>query len=339
MAAARLKDVAERAGVSVKTVSNVVRGEVRVAEATRSRVLSAIDELGYRPNTSARRLRTGRSGVIALAVPELTGYFSEFVACVFAEATSHGLTVMIEQTGGDPRAELRIATGSGDQVVDGVILSPLRLSPADLAAHERRLPLVLLGERDYDVPADHVLIDNVAAARAATLHLAAAGRRRLAALGAQQGQFATTSQRLHGFQLALHEAGLVFDPRLAPPLPDLLRRHGLDAMRGLLASGPPPDGVFCFNDEVAHGALRALHEAGLRCPADVAVVGFDDIDESRYAVPSLTSVAPDKPALARAAVSALLARIGEPEARPHAVLHAPWDLRIRESTVGGTVSP
>lgn len=141
MAGARLKDVAERAGVSIKTVSNVVRGEIRVAEQTRERVLRAIAELDYQPNASARHLRTGRSGIIALAVPELVApYFAELAAEVIAAAKKRGCTVLIEDTGGDPAEELRIACGLSDPLIDGVLLSPLSLDEAMLATRERRVP-------------------------------------------------------------------------------------------------------------------------------------------------------------------------------------------------------
>jgi DNA-binding LacI/PurR family transcriptional regulator len=333
MAAARLKDVAERAGVSIKTVSNVVRGTVRVAEPTRQRVLAVIAELDYRPNTSARRLRTGRSGVIALAVPELTiAYFAELATAVIAEAKGLGLTVMIEQTGGDPREELRVACGAGDPVIDGVILSPLRLEQNRLAHRERRLPLVLLGERDYEVPADHVLIDNVAAARDVTAHLVGTGHRRIAAIGVDEPTSATSRQRLRGFQLALHDAGITFDPRLAPLVTDYRRADGARAMRALLDLPDPPDAVFCFSDPLAFGALRAAHEAGVRIPQDIALAGFDDTEEACYAVPSLTTIAPDRTELARLAVHALLARIADETERPHTMRHAPYALIVRESS-------
>ncbi|MEU2358904.1 LacI family DNA-binding transcriptional regulator [Streptomyces misionensis] len=337
MAAARLKDVAERAGVSVKTVSNVVRGEARVADATRRRVLEAIAELDYRPNTSARRLRTGRSGMIALAVPHLTvGYFAELATAVLAEAKAAGLTVMIEQTNGDPEEEFRIASGAGDPLIDGVILSPLNLDQSRLVRRERRVPLVLLGERDYDLSADHVLIDNVAAAREATAHMAALGRRRIAAIGVEQPVSATGRQRLHGFQLALHEAGLPFDPRLAPVVGEWRRADGAAAMRALLTLPQPPDAVFCFSDLLAMGAMRAVYEHGVRIPDDVALAGFDDTEEARYATPSLTSVSPDKRGLARLAVDALLTRITEPTEHPQVVLHARHTLQVRESTCRDT---
>ncbi|HWM37657.1 MAG TPA: LacI family DNA-binding transcriptional regulator [Streptomyces sp.] len=334
MTGTRLKDVAERAGVSIKTVSNVVRGNVRVAEPTRQRVINALAELDYRPNASARHLRTGRSGVIALAVPELVQpYFAELATAVINAARKHDVSVLIEDTGGDPAAELRVACGLSDPLIDGVLLSPQRLDQATLARRERRVPLVLLGERDYEVPADHVLIDNVLAAQEATAHLLTGGRRRIAAVGFQADPvFTTSQQRARGYLKALESAGLHHEPELTPIVPAFTRGDGMTAMRSLLALREPPDAVFCFSDLLASGVVRAAHDAGRTVPGDIAVIGFDDVEETRFSVPSLSTVAPDKPQLAQLAVDALLARVaGDPEA-PHTTLHAAHRLVAREST-------
>jgi DNA-binding LacI/PurR family transcriptional regulator len=338
MAGARLKDVAERAGVSIKTVSNVVRGEARVAEQTRQRVLRAVAELGYQPNASARHLRTGRSGIIALAVPELVApYFAELAAEVIAAAKKHGCTVLIEDTGGDPEEELRIACGLSDPLIDGVLLSPLGLDEAMLADRERRVPIVLLGEQPYRIPADHVLIDNSAAAREATEHLLRLGRRRIAVIGQPPGRaHATTVQRMHGFLTALHAAGVPHDPRLVPDTWAFTRADGASAMRVLLALDERPDAVFCFSDLLASGAMRAAHEHGLRVPEDLAVVGFDDIQEARYGVPSLTTVSPDRSEIAELAVEALLRRITTGAEAPYRRLTAGYELVVRESTRSGS---
>jgi DNA-binding LacI/PurR family transcriptional regulator len=167
----RLKDVAERAGVSVKTVSNVVNGYQHVRPDTRARVEEAIAELNYRPNLTARNLRKGRTGLIALAVPELDSpYFAELARHVIAAAAEYGWTVLVDQTGGGREQERAAALGIGDRVIDGLILSPLALTADDLAVLAG-LPMVLLGERVHHGPADHVAIDNIAAASEITAHL------------------------------------------------------------------------------------------------------------------------------------------------------------------------
>ncbi|MGW5667852.1 LacI family DNA-binding transcriptional regulator [Micromonospora sp. NPDC003776] len=328
----RLKDVAERAGVSVKTVSNVVNGYQHVRPDTRARVEQAIAELNYRPNLSARNLRKGRTGVIALAVPELDiPYFAELARHVVTAAAAHGWTVLIDQTGGGPEQERKAASGIGDHMIDGLIFSPLALTADDLAGLDG-MPMVLLGERVDHGPADHVMIDNVAAAREITAHLLGLGRRRIAAIGSQRTpEGASARLRLAGYAAALAEVGVDYDERLVAPAPAWHRADGAAAVRHLLSTGVRPDAVFCFNDTLALGALRALHEAGLRVPEDVAVAGFDDIEDGRFSIPTLSTVSPDKEGIARRAVDLLAERLsGDPGAPPRELI-APHRLALRES--------
>ncbi|MBF8186724.1 LacI family DNA-binding transcriptional regulator [Nonomuraea sp. K274] len=335
-----LKDVARLAGVSVKTVSNVVNGYVHVTPATRTRVEAAIKELDYRPNLSARNLRQGRTGIIALAVPELDiPYFAELARLVVARAEERGLTVLIDQTGASKEREQLVAEGFRAHLIDGLILSPLALTPEDLAARMDNTPMVLLGERVYEGPADHVVVDNVAAARKATLHLAALGRRRIAAIGAQDDAAAESSRlRLAGYRQALREAGLPADDRLVVPVRDYHRADGAHAMARLLDSGQTPDAVFCFNDLLALGALRTLLERGHSVPGEVALVGFDDIEDGRYATPTLTTISPDKQAIAGLAVDLLADRMAKRVVQGSRVeareIRVPYRLVIRESTSG-----
>jgi DNA-binding LacI/PurR family transcriptional regulator len=333
-ARASLKDVARLAGVSPKTVSNVIHGYAHISQETRGRVQRALDELNYRPNLSARHLRAGRSGVIALAVPELgIPYFAELADCVIRAAEGHGWTVLIDQTGGQAERERLVTAGIRDQLIDGLILSPLALGPEDLQRRTDDTPMVLLGERIHDGPADHVAIDNVAAAKAATAHLVGLGRRRIAAIGDQRDVPGTAWLRLAGFTEALGEAGLTLDQRLVMPAPSYHRQDGAEAMTRLLDLEPPPDAVFCFNDLMAFGAIRAILSRGLRVPGDVAVVGFDDLEEGRFSTPTLTTISPDKQQIARLAVSLLHERLGNGRELPPRELQADFSLVVRESTV------
>lgn len=328
-----LKEVAERAGVSMRTVSNVVRGTGRFSEATRERVLRAVEELGYRPNTAARRLRTGRSGVLLLAVPELTmPYWAELAEHLLREAAAHGCTLLVEVTGGRPEAELEIALGRTDPLVDGIILSPLALDDRAAVRAPDPTPLVLLGERVHDLPCPHVTVDNTGAAREATAHLLARGRRRIAVVGRQGAPHAATSAtRLTGHRQALEAAGLAYDETLAPPVAAYHRADGAAAAHALLDLPEPPDAVFCFADTLAEGVLHAARERGLSVPGDLAVVGFDDIEAARYTAPPLTTVAPDKRELARLAVTALLEGVDGARATRPRVLPAGYRLVVRES--------
>src|SRR3954454_12257889 len=190
--AVSLKDVARAAGVSIKTVSNVVNDYPFVSPDTRSRVQSVIDELGYRPNLSARRLRSGRSGLIAPSIPEIAApYFAELADAVVTSAEARGWTVLIDKTGGQRGHEQQTAAGIRDNVVDGTIASPLAMTAADIellgspdpiGLLATRPPIVLLGERLAHVTVDHVAIDSVEAARQATQHLLGLGRRTVAVI-------------------------------------------------------------------------------------------------------------------------------------------------------------
>lgn len=328
----RLKDVAARAGVSVKTVSNVVNGYEHVTPATRARVEVALADLGYVPNLAARGLRNGRTGVIALALPELHApYFAEIAHHVVRAAAERGWTVLVDETEGRLDRERQVAAGIRANLIDGLILSPLALTVADLDGRADAVPLVLLGERVRTAVADRVAVDNVRAARDATAHLIGRGRRRIAAVGLQRSAPGVSARlRLQGYRQALRAAGLPVDPALEVPAAAWHRADGAAAVRALLDRGERPDALFCFNDLLALGALRALHEAGLRVPADVAVVGFDDIEEGRYSVPTLTTVSPAKDRIAGTAVDLLVARLTAP-APPRRVV-APYELVVRESS-------
>jgi DNA-binding LacI/PurR family transcriptional regulator len=199
------------------------------------------------------------------------------------------------------------------------------------------VPIVLLGERLLGAPYDHVVIDNVAAARAMQ-HLLGLGRRRIAAVDLREERGDTPRLRLRGYTETLTQAGIAIDQSLIVSTPTTRhgRMEGIESMRRLLALEHPPDAVLCFNDLVALGAMRVLQDAGYRVPDDVAVVGFDDIEEGRYAAPRLTTIAPDKVEIGRLAVSILLGRVNGSRTVPSELIQPPFQLIVRESTAGPT---
>lgn len=329
---ARLKDVADRAGVSFKTVSNVINNHPNVTEKTRAKVLKAIEELRYRPNMTARSLRHGRSGFLAFALPELTSpYFASLASAIGAVAKRQGLIVLIEETFGEPERE-RVVLDGLDSLIDGVIFSPMATPARDVAARSDSTPMVLLGERGHPAGYDHIAVDNVRAAREVTEHLLGLGRRRVAAIGAERGA-GTGGLRARGYRTALDQAGIGVDPAIVVSRLRYDRPSGARAMASLLDSGQDVDAVFCFNDLMALGALRVLRERGYKVPDDVAVAGFDDIEDGRYSSPSLTTVAPDIPFLAEEVVRLVLRRLADPGAKAERI-EVPFDIRIRESTTG-----
>jgi LacI family repressor for deo operon, udp, cdd, tsx, nupC, and nupG len=330
---ATLRDVAAHAGVSPRTVSNVVNGFTHVSPGMRTKVQASLDALNYRPNLMARGLRRGRTGIITLLVPDITvGYFAELAHEVVERATDLGATVMVDETGGDPARERALLdTAAESSWVDGVLLSSLGLAEEDLAGLGSRMSVVLLGERTAGSALDHVGIDNGAAAYDAVTHLVQGGRRRIMAVGGHGDPLDMTSRlRLEGYARAMAKAGLSPVGGHAPT-PDYSRESARTVVHELVDRPEPPDALFCFSDDLAVGALRALHEAGVRVPAEVAVVGFDDIGLAAYLNPTLTSVRQDRAAIARGALDILHGRIDGDDGPPRDVA-VPHELVVRASS-------
>lgn len=334
--ATTLHDVARLAGVSAKTVSNVVNDYPHIKASTKERVLQAIAELGYRPNLSARGLRSGRSGVISLIIPDLrNSYFAELADAVMHAADERGLSVLIETSGGDRAREAELLRGARLRAVDGVLYSALQLGDDDLSiVDEVTIPMVLLGERMFSAPHDHVTMRNTEGIRAATAHLLAQGRTRIVAFGAHRADIVSSaSLRLAGYRAALDEAGVAFDQALVRDVGAWNRLNGALGMRALLDQGVPFDGIVAFNDALALGAMRVLSEHGVGMPREVSIIGFDDIDEGRYSLPSLSTIAPGREQIARTAVDMLVERIAGDDADvPPRRVFADFELVQREST-------
>ncbi|GAA1807637.1 LacI family DNA-binding transcriptional regulator [Agromyces neolithicus] len=341
-----LKDVAAIAGVSYRTVSNVISGRTPVSLPTRARVEAAIAQVGYRPQLAARQLRVGRSNLLTLSVPFLSlPYFAQLAHAVVGAAEQVGYDVVVDETHGDPERELRAASGYGALLTDGIVLSAMSINDTQIVAARGRTPLVVLGERIRAARVDRVVVDSVTSTRDATAHLIASGRRRLGFLGtvpdASSGASAA-DLRLEGFRTALRAAGLDADPRhivavsawdSSAPDGDYSREEGyartlalLDGIDGIDGL----DGLVCANDMLAVGALRAFREAGIDVPRRVAVVGWDDSPESAFTAPALTSIAPDIAGIARLAVASVLRLVDDPRSPPR-VEQAPYRLVRRES--------
>ncbi|MBT2503543.1 LacI family DNA-binding transcriptional regulator [Curtobacterium sp. ISL-83] len=312
MAKVRLQDVAEVAGVSMKTVSNVVRNRPIVRPETRERVERVIKDLGYRPNLRGRSLATGRTGMIALAFPDLrVPYFAELAHVVSDVAAERGYRLLIEETGGTVEGERAIASAAEAGIVDGVLFQPARLSGTEIAMHRLDVPMVLLGEGPAPLSVDRVMADNVAGATLVTQHLAALGRRRIGFLGHEERERSSTSDiRLLGYQAGLEASGLALDMSLLISSESVSPLHAANALRAALDAGLQIDGLVCRDDQAAVGALRALADHGISVPDQVAVTGWDDIDMAAFTLPSLTSLRVDTRQLAARALDLLAERIG-----------------------------
>lgn len=315
-----LQDVADRAGVSMKTVSNVVRDYRHVSPKMRERVQAAIDELGYRPNRIGRSLATGRSHMIGLAFPDLRRpYFAE-LAHVFARvAEARGYRLLLTETGGTGDGERAVLDDHEAGGVDGFIIQPQVMTATELDALRHETPIVFLGEDRQPVGADQVAIDNVEAARSAVAHLVRMGRRRIGFLGHESGPLSRTSAlRLEGYRDALTKAGLPFEPGLLVPRGEGDALGAEVALGEALDRGLEIDALLCREDLAAIGALRAFHRREISVPGEVAVIGWDAIDLGASTVPSVTSVAPDTHDLAERALDLLLLRLdGDSEPGRH----------------------
>lgn len=325
--------VGARAGVTARTVSNVLAGRTHVRPETRDRVMRAVEELGYRMNTSARGLRTGRTGAITLAIPDLAiDYFCELARTVMVESRRHDWTVVIQQTGAVRQAELAILAGVDRQHSDGLIFQPHALGPGDERYLTGKDRLVILGDRIWNGPVDHVGMANTEGARAVTEYLIGRGYRRIAAIGVNPSVSTTSaaSLRYEGYVQGLEAAGREVIPDLVEVAEEWHRRDGAVAMAHLLELPEPPDAVFCFNDDLALGALHAVAARGLTVPDDVAVAGFDNGPAGQFAVPALTTLDPSTRQIAKHAVDLLAARVEGRSYAPREIV-TDFSLVIRKS--------
>ena len=336
-----LRDVAELAGVSIKTVSNVVNDYPHVRDSTREKVREAILQVGYRPQVAAQHLRTGASKMITLAVPSLTfSYFSHLAQEFIDEAQRRGQTVVLHSTSGGAEAERNVLEGFNRVLGDGVIFNPLMLEEEQFARMERTSqPTVFIGEHlPEQLPqgSDYVRIDNVGAAHAATTHLLETGRRRLGFIGVidtDQGlqPHSSGSMRRDGFFAALREHGLPETTEALQAVDAWHRPDGFEGAEMLLERVPDIDGIVCGNDELAIGAIAKLRQLGRRVPEDIAVIGYDDTPDAAFTTPTLSSISPDKATLASTALDLLTERIRGHDGPPRTV-DTPYSLVVREST-------
>jgi DNA-binding LacI/PurR family transcriptional regulator len=325
-----LEDVAAVAGVSAKTVSNVMLGRNEVSAATREAVLAAVAEIGYKVNLAGRGLASGRTGRVAVVVPNVyQPYFAELAERLIVALERHGLTTML-RIAHDGAAERAAVLGPTTRDVDGVIFCPHVVLPEGETVAARR-PVVQLG--GAPTPRwDCVVMGERVGSEAVTRHLLETGRRRIAVLWNAAPGASPEGDRFEGHLAALAAFGLRHEEELVVSGSDWDRRaSGYEAMVGLLQAGARFDAALCVNDAIAVGALRALRHHGVRVPQDVAVTGFDDTDEGEFTIPALTSVSPLPEEMVDRAVGMLLERIAGHDG-PSREVHTGARLVVRAST-------
>lgn len=332
----RMKDIAEDLGLSVVTVSKVLRHHPDIGEKTRQRVLRRVREMDYQPNVLARSLVTGRTYLIGLVVPDLLHpFFAEVAKALSTVVGQRGYSVIISSSEEDAELEAREIQQMVSRQLDALVIAS---SSNETAAFEKMnrqgQPYVLIDREIPGLVANFVGIDDQAAGRIATEHLAEQGCRTIAHIRGKDNS--TGMRRFEGYRQALQRRGLRFsDARVVErqKVDVESRRHGAEAMRFLLKQRSRPDGVFCYNDPLAIGAMTAIVESGLRIPEDIAVIGCGNLHyDSELRVP-LSSVDQHSQIIGERAAKILLNLI-ESKVRPNAkrIILDP-SLVVRSSTL------
>jgi LacI family repressor for deo operon, udp, cdd, tsx, nupC, and nupG len=322
-----VKEIAAIAKVSVATVSRALQRPEIVSEATRLRIHEVVRRMGYTPNALARNLRTARTRLIVALLPDIANpFFSEVIRGIEQVAHENGYSVLLGETQGSLVREQAYADMVAARRADGIITMSPRVPAIPL---QGRLPVVNACEYVRDAQISSVYIDNVAAAGAAVDYLLTLGHRRIAFIAGPPSS-PISVDREQGYRLALQRAKVALHPALVAT-GDFSIEAGERAVERFLAQGPSFSAVFCSNDEMAIGAMRALGSHGLRVPQDVSVIGFDDIRFARYTSPPLTTVAQPKNALGREAMAMMIELLGDPEVPPRKRVLAA-DLVVRGST-------
>lgn len=291
---ATIHEVSQRAKVSMATVSRVLNGNVPVSETTRARVLKAIEELNYHPNTFARGLVTNRLGGVGAVINDLASpFFGPMLSGIESVMEARGMHLMVSSGHADADAECNALEFLLRCHADALIVYIEALSDADIRTFaERGTPLVVVGRRlpqleGQPVRLDSVYLDNVAGGRLMTEHLLEHGHRRIAHITGSQGIYDSRA-RFEGYQQALAAANIPFDETLVVE-GDFHEESGYLGMKQLLEQSDFT-ALFAGNDQMAAGALNALREAGLTVPHDVSLVGYDDVLLARYLYPPLTTI-------------------------------------------------
>lgn len=318
-----MADVALRAKVSVSTVSHVINGTRKVADATRADVLGAIQELGYTPNTIARSLATASTRSIGLAISAISNpYFTNLVHVIEAKLSELGYMLLLAEPHEDAGRELQVVRGLHERRVDGMLIAPGAESRQHalryLAEHD--LPTVLVDRLAWD-HFDQVGSENEKPTADLVNHLAKLGHRRIGMISGLHG-LSTTDERIAGYRLGLANAGLPFEPELL----ESGASEGDTAHAAVIhmwAGKRPPSALIVANNQMTIGAMRALRDLGLAVPSDVALVAFDDFEWSDLFHPRLTTMAQPVSLMGAEAVRLLLARIETPDRPPRTIRLSP----------------
>jgi LacI family transcriptional regulator len=328
----RMKDVARDLNVSVVTVSKALRNQSDISAATKRRVLKRARELNYQPNWIARSLVSGRTHTIGLVVPDLMySFFAEVAKGISDEVRPSGYQVVISISEEDPGIERQEVGLLLARRVDGLIVASAQAPAHNSLFHvieEHKVPYVLIDRSIAGLKANYVGVNDEKVGKIATEHLIECGCQRIAHIGGPK--VGTAVGRLEGYRKALARHGLAGSGPLVVA-GEYQDSGGYQAMRRLLSQRERPDGVFCFNDPVAAGAVKAILDAGLRIPEDIAVIGVGNVHYSDQLRIPLSTVDQSSALVGRNAAELLL-RLIEKRARGTRTVLLPPRLIVRDSS-------
>jgi len=331
--AVRMKDIAGDLGVSLMTVSKALRNHSDISEKTRNRVLKRMRELNYQPDWIARSMVTGRTFVVGLVFPDLMhSFFAEVAKGVTRKLQPLGYQVVISDTEEDGDVELRHVDVLVNRRVDGLIIaSAQRKGRLDLfrMLDRKKIPYVLIDRMLPGVDANYVGVKDDELGAMATEHLIAQGCRRVAHI--RGPAVATGAGRLRGYRRALARHGITPDPAYITS-GQYGDNTGYDAMRELLKVSPRPDGVFCYNDPVAAGAIKAILEANLRVPEDIAIIGAGNVHYSDLLRIPLSTIDQSSSAIGESAADLLVNCMNTRKSPPAHQVFIPPRLIVRDSS-------
>jgi LacI family transcriptional regulator len=335
-----IREIAKKLGLSITTVSRALDGYPDVSPKTREIVQKAAKEMGYIPNQAARMLRRKRSDTIGYIIPSakprfMDPFYSEFIAGLGDAAVSHGLDLLVSCAPVDKSIEMQIYNNwVQSRKVDGIVLNRIRIQDKRIQFLElREFPFVALEYSKDGIDYPGVEVQSGIAYLRLIEHIASRGFRRIAFIGGPEG-LVIQFDRFIKYKEALTTCGLKYDPELTI-LGDLTSTSGYESTKRLLSIPDPPNAIICINDETGFGAMHAVHEAGLIVGKDIAVAGFDGVQDAAFSQPPLTTI--DQPVYQIAGMLVdMLARIinGLPIQQEKVTLEP--NLLIRESTTGPT---
>lgn len=326
-----IRDVAQLAGVSVATVSRALQQPDLVSLKTRTKVLAAVKQVGYKPNLMAVRFRSGKTHHLVVLVPTVANvFFARVISGMQQAAHDKGYSLLLCNTLADESMEQSYARMVHTSQADGLIQLRAHNPFAQLEMKSGSvLPMVNACEVLDRIACPTVLLDNRAAACAMTEHLLELGHRRIAMIKGP-ARSPLTRDRVAGYRDALDAAGVVFDESLLYP-GDFTLQSGHQAATQLLALATPPTALFCENDEMAIGAIQAVKQHGLAVPQNISVAGFDDISFAAFSDPPLTTIAQPAEEFGSTAVNLLIDLLeGRLTKAPKVIL--PFELIQRAST-------